>query len=99
MRDRSERRYAAVPWLEDADLRPMGDPETTVELAGGAEIAHGLVIAQPFGPGSDAILTVHAVMETGVITLAVTNAIELDVTPAVVDVPLQSNPRRVVDRE
>ena len=43
-------RYSGVPWLSTAmDLRPMGRPETSVEMDGGAEIAHGLLIRVPFG--------------------------------------------------
>lgn len=75
-------RYTAVPWLSNAaDLRPAGDPETTVELFGGTEITHGLRIAEPFGRASDAMLAIHAVRDTGVITLAITDLLALDVRP------------------
>ena len=90
-------RHSHVPWLEDSDLKPMGAPETTVELGGNAEIAHGLVIPQPFGPGSDTILTIHAVMATGVITLAIAETLAIETAPPPPDVPVHSNPRRFVD--
>lgn len=81
-------RYSTVPWLEDTDLRPMGDPETSIDLPG--EITHGLRIVAPFG-GPDALLAVHAVMDTQRITLAITSTIRVEVR---MDVNLHSNPRR-----
>lgn len=97
MRDRSDR-YSSVPWLADVDLRPMGAPETVVELAGGEETALGLLIREPFGSGTDAILTVHAIRgdgnDGGDITLAITN--QLYVEPVVEWRP-QSNPIRQAD--
>lgn len=75
-------RYSACAWLDtDMDLRPQGEPETSVEIYDGAEITHGLAIRQPFGPGSDVMLAVHAIRETGVITLSIDRVIQLDVSP------------------
>ena len=88
-------RYSTVPWLRDvSDLRPYGAPETTVELCHGRDITHGLRIVAPFGPGTDAMLAVHAVRDSGVITLAITNVIAYDLVPVE---PAQSNPRRHLD--
>jgi hypothetical protein len=68
-----------VPWWHDRmDWRPVGEPETTVELPG--EIAHGLVIAHPFGP-LDQMLMIHAVKATQQITLAIDADIAIAVTP------------------
>ena len=39
-------RYSAVPGLQDSDLRPMGPPESSVELPL-ESIAEGLWRAQP----------------------------------------------------
>lgn len=79
-------------WSEAMDGRPYGPPETTVELPG--EITHGLAILRPFGPGSDAMLAVHAVMETGAITLSIDRVIRLDVRPVRRDPDL-----RAIDRQ
>lgn len=57
-------RFSQVPWLADAaDLRAMGEPETTVEL--GTSIEHGLCIPHPFGPGTDAVLLITATRGNG----------------------------------
>jgi hypothetical protein len=91
-------------YSDPSDFRPMGHPETIVELDGGIEVAVGLLVPRPFGPGTDAILTVHATRGTGndggTILLAITNAMELDVhppSPAMDMRLLNSNPRRVPD--
>jgi hypothetical protein len=90
------RRYSSVPWLTDADLTPQGDIGSIVELAGGDEIAMGLWVREPFGRGSDVVLTIHATKgngnDGGEVTLAITNSIQMDVHPVVE--PAQSNPRR-----
>lgn len=77
----------------------MGDPETSVELDGGAEITVGLLVPCPWGVESEAILTIHA-HRNGRITLAIDDAIRIDHQPPAMDMSkLQSNPRRVIDRE
>jgi hypothetical protein len=78
-------RFSIVPWLADAvDLRPMGEPETTVEH--GQTIIHGLDIPSPFGPSTDAVLTVTATRgngnDGGVISMAITDEIHADIKPA-----------------
>jgi hypothetical protein len=95
-------RFSAVPWLADSDLRPMGRAETEVELYGGQEITHGLLIREPFGKETDAMLAVKATRgdgnDGGTITLAITDVIAYAVTPTlpVMDMrKLQSNPIRV----
>lgn len=99
---KGDRLYPAVAWLTDADFLPMGEPETTVECLGGAAITHGLLIHQPFGPASTAILSVHSARgngnDGGTITLAITNTLHWEPTakPAM-DMTLLSNPRRHVD--
>lgn len=99
MRDRSERRYAAVPWLADSDLYAMGPAETTVEV--GSDITHGLLIREPFGKDTDAMLAIHATHgngnDGGRVTLAITTVLTIEHAPQpVMDMRrLQSNPRRV----
>lgn len=95
------RRYTTVPWLsDDGDLQPQGEVATSVELRGGEEVAVGLWIREPFGKGSDTMLTIHALKgdgtDGGTITLAITHEIALQVQP-VVERNLQSNPRRQAD--
>lgn len=88
-------RYSTVPWLADSDLRAYGPPETTIEMGGGRQIIHGLLIHAPFGAQSDLILTIAADMDTEEITLRVLSLFEIDTdVPAE---PSQSNPRRVED--
>lgn len=92
-----DQRFSRVPWLSDAmDLRPKGAPETTVELAG--EITHGLYVPCPHGPGTDAMLTVHA-FRSGEITLAITNEIRIDTRTPPMRMDLLSNPIRHVLRD
>ena len=72
-------RFSAVPWLVDsADLRPMGPPESSVEV-GLTELSLGLYIPRPFGKETDAMLCIHAKAgngnDGGVITLAITDII------------------------
>jgi len=86
------RRFSAVPWLDDADLLPMGSPETLVEL--GSEIAVGLHIPSPFGAESDAMLTIRAVRDTGEITVAVTNELRVDTERPSMDMRLLSGAKR-----
>lgn len=80
-------------WVEESDFRPMGKPESSIELPG--EITLGLHIVAPFGPGTDAMLAVHALEDAetpgGTIALAV---VEVE-TPKPMDVTMLSNPRRV----
>ena len=89
-------RHTAVPWLEDSDLYPMGDPETRIEI-GDDNLTLGLRIVTPFGVGTDAMLAVHAVEDAatpgGAITLAITTTVEVE-TPAPMEIRLLSNPRR-----
>jgi hypothetical protein len=86
--DMGARRYSRVPWLNDSDLTPYGQPETTVEH--GFTISHGLLVKQPFGPGTDTILTICA-NRGGRITATESVGAELPIEPA------QSNPRRHED--
>ena len=85
-----EQRYSSVPWLNDADLSPAGVPETVVEIAND-EIALGMVIRNPFGRGTDTMVTVHAFRRTGVILLAERDSIQVDTFTIE---PAQSNPHR-----
>jgi len=76
--------WAAVPWLHTSiDLRPFGEPETTVLINGGQEIAHGLHIPTPFGKDTEATLLVRAIRgngnDGGEITLSIGEAIPFDV--------------------
>lgn len=94
-------RYSAVPWLADSDLRPMGDPETTITV-GQTEHTDGLYIPRPFGEGTDAMLSIHAVRDGtkgGVVKVAITSVVEVETvrqpTSSVPDLRgLMSNPRR-----
>lgn len=93
-----DQRYSAVPWLSEADLVPMGAPETSIEAPG--DLTLGLVIPHPFGPG-DAMLAIHA-QETpndpgGIISLAITALVEREVPPAM-DMTLLSGPRRHIEK-
>lgn len=72
-------RFSAVPWLLDwADLRAMGEPESTV-LIGDSQIVHGLAIPYPFGKDTDASLVVRATRgdgnDGGEITLAISETV------------------------
>lgn len=55
----------------------MGPAETAVEQDGGADVTLGLLVPRPFGPGTDAVLDVHAVRgngnDGGVIKLAISD--------------------------
>lgn len=88
-------RFIAGRWMDDADFRPYGDPETRIEI-GDDDLTLGLRIVNPFGPGTDAMLAVHAREDAeipgGEITLAITSTLAI----AHVRKPLnlQSNPRR-----
>jgi hypothetical protein len=70
----SPQRYSRVPWLTTADLEPMGDPETYIEL-GDDERFDGLHIPEPFGKDTDATLSIHSTRgdgnDGGRITLAI----------------------------
>jgi hypothetical protein len=97
-------RFAGVPWLlTDTDLRPMGAPETSVEI--GQQIAHGLHIPQPFGRGTDAMLTITATAgngtDGGVITLAIGTelAIDHDPKPPMDMTLLSGGPRQRIDNK
>ena len=81
-------------WVETADFWPMGRPETSVELPG--DVTLGLYVPHPFGPGSDAMLQIHAVAgngnDGGTITLAIGTLIER--TTRRMDMTLLSGPQR-----
>lgn len=62
----------------------------TVELPG--EIIHGLKIQNPFGPGTDVIFAVHAVMATKRVTGYTTDRVEVDIQPP--RVPVQQGTNR-----
>jgi len=61
-------------WLRDqSDQRAMGPAECIVEMPG--EITHGLLIPDPFGRGTAAMLNIHATRgsgnDGGTVTLAI----------------------------
>jgi hypothetical protein len=103
-------RYSAVPWLATSiDLRAYGEPETSVLINGGEEIAHGLHIPSPFGKDTDATLLIRATKgngnDGGVITLAIGDAIPFEVrvdshykTRPALDLDLLGNPVRAFDK-
>lgn len=90
-------RFSAVPWLADTDLAPMGAPETSVEMPD--DITLGLLICDPFGKDSDAMLAIRAQRgngnDGGDITLSIGSVVER--VTVNIDINLQSNPHRGVD--
>lgn len=74
----SARRFIMPWWSPRMDGEAAGAPETSIELPG--EITHGLIVRTPFG-GPDAQLAIHAIRETGVITLAIADSLAFDVAP------------------
>jgi hypothetical protein len=93
--------WSSVPWLKDsADLRAMGPAECAVELPD--DLTLGLLIPDPFGKETAAVLSVHATKgngnDGGTITLAITNVLAFDVKPkperSAMDLDLLSNPVR-----
>lgn len=95
-------RYTAVPWLQTAaDLRAFGPPETTVEC--GETITMGLLVPDPFGPGTTAMLSITtADWRAGKVTLAITNTLHFETgkqRDRGMDMDLLSNPRRHEDDE
>lgn len=89
-------RFIAGRWMDDADFRPMGDPETRIEI-GDADLTLGLRIVNPFGVGTDAMLAIHAIEDPetpgGEITLAITAVVDIE-TRVRKPLNLHSNPRR-----
>lgn len=86
-------RFLNGVWLEESDSQPMGEPETSVELP--EEITHGLRIPHPFGRDSDAMLTIRATRESGVMAAAIGIILEPEIRPEPkMDMTLLSNPRR-----
>lgn len=106
MWDRHHSLWSAVPWLSTSiDLRPYGQPESTVLINGGAEIAHGLHVPTPFGKDTEATLLVRAIRgngnDGGEITLSIGAAMPFDVRvesyyqqKSAPDLNLSSNPVR-----
>jgi hypothetical protein len=93
-------RFAKVPWLiTDADLRPMGAPETSVEWGG--QVAIGLFIRQPFGRDTDTMLTITAALDgSGVGTLAIADEVHIDHGRRPMDMTLLSGgPRQRIDNK
>jgi hypothetical protein len=74
------RTYSHVPWLEDSDLRPMGEPETSLDSP--TQRVLGLHIPYPFGTGTDAMLAIRATVgngnDGGEITLSIATCIGVD---------------------
>lgn len=100
--------WSAVPWLgTSSDLRPYGEPDTSVLVNGGEQIAHGLHVPTPFGMDTDATLIVKAIRgngnDGGIITLSIGDALPLEVrveahyhTREPMPMELLSNPIRKV---
>lgn len=87
-------RFIAGRWMDDSDFTPMGEPETRCELPG--DLTLGLYIPAPFGPHTDATLTVRA-QENGKPGGEITMAIGTLIDRATVrrfDVNVQSGPQR-----
>lgn len=95
---RGEKLFSAVPWLkDDMDLRPYGAVETTIEH--GNEITLGLLVPDPFGKSTTAMLSIRNAdwRKGGVadLTLAITNVLRFDVQPkpgAAIPINLSSGP-------
>lgn len=69
-----ERRYAIVPWLIPAeDLRPQGEPETTIERGDYERIDGLLILGLPEGPS---MLAIHATRGNGTDGGEITAALE-----------------------
>lgn len=89
-------RYSAVPWLDtQADLRPFGPAETTVEH--GATVTLGFLVPDPFGRNTTAMVSIRTDdWRTGTVTLAITNVLTFDAEPAKkpMDMTLLRNPAR-----
>ena len=92
-------RFLNGMWQDERDTKPMGPPETIVDLPG--DLTLGLYIPAPFGRHTDAVLAVRAV-DDGTpgwrVTLAITTSIARATTPRM-DVTLLSNPRRRIDAD
>ncbi len=88
-------RFTAVPWLHTrADLRAYGPPETTVEH--GAAVTLGMLIPDPFGPGTSAVLSIHTADWKGIdgdVTVAITDRLVFG-PELPTDVTFISNPIR-----
>lgn len=87
-------RFSAVPWLDtDSDLRPFGEPETSIDNFAAQERIIGLYIAWPFGRDTDALLSIRANLGSGEVTLAISTLVIPEQAEAPIE-PAQSNPRR-----
>jgi len=86
-------RWSAVPWLLHSDLAAGQSCRTRIEC--GAECVSAWTVESPWGE-EDACMVIRAlkgnVNDGGVITLALTDRVDMDSNLS--SVPVQSNPRR-----
>lgn len=89
-------------WSDASDFTPMGEAEASVEVDSGADVSLVFLVPRPFGPGTDVLLTLHAIRgngnDGGRITLAVSDEMPRTVIvhPAKprMDLTLLSGPQR-----